>query len=145
MPLLSNDLIADSDLHLINLPAPGEWVKVKRRLSRGDEIDLQKRLITVAVFDGDLPSVPDANKGDAIEAMEFMTLEKAIVAWSFDADLTPANIRALDPESVAKIKEELNTLYPAARTDDERKNSQAPGGAPAEARAKSLSRSNGSA
>ena len=39
MPIIGND-----DLIRIDLPVEGEFVEVKRRLSRGDEIALQKAL-----------------------------------------------------------------------------------------------------
>ena len=54
----------------------------------------------------------------------------AIKKWSFPKPVTTENIRALDPESVAKIKERLNELYEAPRSDDERGNSSANGVAP---------------
>jgi len=147
MPLLSNKYISEDDLETIQLPVVGEWVRVKRRLSRGDEVALQTQLLEFAVFgsDSELPVVPDEKRGPAFEAMEFSMLEKAIVGWSFDAQVDAENIRALDPDSVAAIKDKLSELYPSARTDDDRKNSLAPGGAPLEARESLLVSSNGSA
>lgn len=116
MPLIGSD-----DLVQIDLPADGEWVKVKRRLSRGDEIAVQQALIRGGQFVGSEISGVDAES--AIEAAEFATLDVAIKAWSFDAPIEPRHIRALDSDSVAAIKARLGELYPAPRTDDDRKNS----------------------
>jgi len=123
MPLVRND-----DLVRIDLPAEGEWVMVKRRLSRGDEIAVQQAplrgsRVSASNSDGTVTASTDAS--DAIEAREFFMLELVIRSWSFDVPVTPRAIRELDGESVDAIKVALNELY-APRTDDERKNSVGP-------------------
>lgn len=124
MPLLRND-----DLVRIDLPADGEWVDVKRHLSRGDQVAVQRAsvqgaVLTRAVLTGGVSDV-QMDAGAAIEAAEFAALEIAIRAWSFDVPVTPEAIRSLDGDSIDAIKVRLNELY-APRTDDERKNSVGP-------------------
>jgi len=112
-------LIDDSETVRIDLPAQGEWVEVRKRLSRGDEIAIQRRLLTGAEVTAS--GLERLAAPEIIEAAEFATLEVAIRAWSFPEPVTPDNIRRLDPESVAALKAALNELYPAQRTEDERR------------------------
>lgn len=115
MPLLRND-----DLVRIDLPAPGEWVEVKRRLSRGDEVAIQRSLLAGATLVAG--GMPQLDAGAAIEAATFGTLDCAIRSWSFGVPVTPEAIRQLDGESIDAIKAALNALYPEARTEEERGN-----------------------
>jgi len=128
-------LIRDDDLVRIDLPAEGEFVEVKRCLSRGDAIKVQQAITQGArVTQG---GEMDLSVGTAIEAAEFATLDVAIKRWSFAEPVTPENIRALDEDSVAAIKTRLNELYPAARSEDEQKNSSVNGAAPRRVRERS--------
>ena len=105
----------------VDLPAAGEWVDVRAHLSRGDEIEIRRRLVAGArVVPGSELMALDA--ADAVEAAEFARLELAIIAWSFDPAVTPTSIRQLDGESVDAIKGRLDQLY-APRTDAEKKGS----------------------
>lgn len=130
MPLIRND-----DLVRIDLPVEGEWVEVKRRLSRGDEIAVQRALTSGSTITAGTSALMDLSGPEVIEAAEFAGLDVAIKAWSFAEPVTPANIRALDPASVDAIKSRLNELYEAPRTDDERKNLSANGSTPSRAKA----------
>lgn len=135
MPLIGND-----DLVRIDLPAEGEWVDVKRKLSRGDEIALQKALTVGAKLSaGTVTTSMDLNAPEVIEAAEFAGLDVAIKAWSFPEPVTPANIRALDPESVAIIKARLNEMYEPPRNEEERRNLAANGSTPRKVKALSPS------
>lgn len=118
----------DDDLVRIDLPGEGEWVEVKRHLSRGDHVAIQRAVFggTPIRATGDAPGIGDADFGAMLEAAEFATLDVAIKRWSWPDDVTPARIRELDEESVAAIKERLSELY-EPRTDDERKNSSGNG------------------
>lgn len=118
MPLIGTD-----DRARIDLPTDGEWVEVKRRMSRGDEIAVQRMALRGLQVDPTNPKhVIVSDPGEAVEAAEFATLDVAILAWSFDVPVTPEAIRRLDPDSVAAIKARLADLYPAPRTEDDRKN-----------------------
>lgn len=116
-------LIRSDDRVRIDLPAAGEWVEVKRRLSRGDQIAVQKAITKNAriIAGAAQPSI-ELDGAEVVEAAEFAALEVAIKAWSFPEPVTAENIRALDPESVACIKDRLNELYEPPRTDDEKGN-----------------------
>ena len=150
MPLVRND-----DLVRIDLPAEGEWVEVKRRLSRGDEIAVQKSLMAGLKLPPELiarlaergltaAKVGEAVMGHGIDAAQFIegaqfaTLDVAIKAWSFGETVTPEAIRALDGESIDAIITRLNEMYPGPRTDDGRKNLSGSGAAPSSAEAPSL-------
>lgn len=156
MPLLRND-----DLVRIDLPAEGEWVEVKRRLGRGDEVAVQKAIMTGLKLPAEIitrlaePGLTAAKLGEAVmsqgidaatflEGAQFATLEVAIKAWSFDDEVTPEGIRELDGESIDVIVARLNDLYPGPRTDDDRKNSSASGRAPSSAEASPPVNSDGS-
>ena len=131
MPIIGND-----DLIRIDLPVEGEWVEVKKRLSRGDEIALQKALTVGAKLTaGGVVTTMDLDAPEVIEAAEFAGLDVAIKKWSFPQPVTPENIRALDPASVICIKERLNEMYEPPRSDDESKNSSANGRQPRRERA----------
>lgn len=124
-------LIREDDVVRIDLPAEGEWVEVKARLSRGDSIAIQQALYAGQRSTGG--RVPDVDFVQALDVAEFATLERAIRAWSFEEPVSPANIRALDEASVDAIKARLNELYGEHRTDDERKNSSGDGQTPSSA------------
>lgn len=124
MPLLGN-----TDLVRIDLPAEGEFVMAKRKLSRGDRLTVQQaalvgsRLTTTQDLNLDAPEV--------LAAAEFAMLDIAIKVLCVSVregsppesmDATPALIRQLDEDSIDCIKERFEEMYPAPRTDDERKN-----------------------
>ncbi len=129
MPLLSIDEPLRFDL-----PAAGEWVKLKRRLSRGDEVSLIASYLrhrigwvdedgTVKLMDGvrfedGIVRATDAfDAAELLEVLEFGVAERAIVAWSFDAPITPEAVRWLDPASIRAIRQRCSELYPAAGSD----------------------------
>jgi hypothetical protein len=128
----------------IQLPAEGEWVDVKPRLSKADERAVFKRLLgdteisplRAIEFDGkpeaevaaELLGEVRMNAAELIEEMTWAGLEQALVAWSFyEGKPQPADIRDLDQESFDVIVARLNELYPGARSDDDRKNSASNG------------------
>lgn len=144
----------------INLPTPGEWVEVKPRRSKADEAALYKRMLggveisplQAATFDGktqaeiaaELLGDTRLNAADLVDEMTWAGIETAIVAWSFyDGKPLPEDIRDLDPDSYDVIVARLNELYPAARTDDDRKNSVSGGPMPSSAGAASPESSTG--
>lgn len=125
MPLQKTD---DRDLEHIDLPAEGEWVEVKRRLGKDDEREITRRmLLGQKVTPGQ--ALDDWDAGEMHDRATFSTIEVALKKWSFTEPITPANIRALDDDSLAVITAKLDELYPAPRTDDEVKNSSAPSAA----------------
>lgn len=128
-------LISDSDLVRIDLPAPGEYVMVKEKLSRGDRVRVQQALV------GEARVVSGANSMDLsasaiMDAAEFATLDIAIKQMFLvvtkggepaHVEPTSANIRKLDPASVDCIKAALEELYPVELSEDECRNLSANG------------------
>ena len=113
-------LIRDDETVRIDLPADGEWVEVKARISRGDRVRIQQMTIGHArMRPGD--ATPELAVGDLLEAAEFATLETVMRSWSFSEPLTPENIRRLDDESMDALKQRLNELYD--RPESEKKDS----------------------
>lgn len=124
MPLYGN-----TDLVRIDLPAEGEYVMAKRKLSRGDRLQVQQaalvgsRLTTATDLSLDAPEV--------LAAAEFAMLDIAIKVMCVSVrdglppesmDATPPLIRQLDDDSIDCIKERFEEMYPAPRSDDDRKN-----------------------
>lgn len=109
-------LISDDDRERIDLPAPGEWVEVKRRLSRGDRLRVQQ-----AAYRSQRLGQPqgDPLMVDLLEAAEFALLDLVIKTWSFDVPVTPEAIRKLADEDVDAIKARCNVLY-TPRTEEEK-------------------------
>lgn len=119
-------LIRDDDLVRIDLPADGEWVEVKARLSRGDEMAIQRAIV------GDIAIVPGGNVGAVnaaqyLEAAEFAVIDAAVRRWSFDEPVTRENIRQLDSASIDALKAALDELYPGPRKEEDRGNSSGSG------------------
>jgi hypothetical protein len=115
-------LIDPNDTIRIDLPTPGEWVEVRRQLSKGQEVEMRKSMLAE-------PPVCDATQGIRLddlrvdwEAFELKIIELAIVRWSFPEPVTPENIRRLDIDSANYLYKRLNELY-ASRSPEERKNS----------------------
>lgn len=137
-------LIGDRDLIRIDLPAEGEWVEVKRKLSRGDEIAVQQAVASTATLkmSGGSTTADDADfgmdAGAAIEAAEFALLDIAIKAWCFPDPPTKANIRKLDPESVEALKGRLDEMYEKPLSEDESRNLERNGATPSSEREESL-------
>ena len=122
-------LIDPNDTVRIELPADGEWVDARARLSRGDQIAVQRAIIGhTRVRPGSVESI-DVDASELMDAAEFAILDVAIRAWSFPVAVTPENIRRLDEESVDAIKERLNELYPV-RSEEEKKDLSGSGPTP---------------
>lgn len=128
----------------VELSTPGEWVDIKTRLSRGDQLELQSRLMAgiklrneVEAMKGlpdldtlgsaeaaarlvDLSGI-DLNK--AIADIEFAKFEVGVIDWSFahgaePVELTAENIRELDEVDVEIISAKMAEMY--ERSDDAR-------------------------
>ena len=116
MPLIGND-----ELVTIELPAAGEWVRVKRHQSKGDEVAVMRAAArgSTIVPGGEI----ELHGDELIEATTFAVLDVVLKQWSFVQPVTPENIRRLDAASVDRIVEQINVLdlYPGARSDDEKK------------------------
>lgn len=105
----------------IDLPTPGEWVEVKSALSRADEREVQRRVLSAARVDvGGNAVAVELDAGRAYDAAEFAALEIAIQRWSFAEQITPATLRCLDDASLAAIKARLNELYPGPLAEAEK-------------------------
>lgn len=116
-------LIRDDEVVRIDLPAPGEWVEVKARLSAGDKNRIKKvTLGNAKMRPGDTPELAIS---DLLDGADFAALEVAIRGWSFPDPVTAENIRCLDEDSVEALKTRLNEMY--ERSDDEKKDSAASG------------------
>lgn len=104
----------------VQLSTPGDWVEVKTRLSKGDMTRMESAAFRLRVA---VTERQEANADIDYEATIFTGLEVGIVAWSFPEPVTPANIRALDPDDYDIIAARINELW-SARKDDDRKNSR---------------------
>lgn len=128
MPLL---LVSDSDVERIELPAPGEWVDVKRRFGMDEDREVTRLILNVrrvrAEEIGKAMADLELGAGDIIDLARFAKMQVAIKAWSFDAPITARTVRALDDASLAAITVRLEELYGEPRSDDDRKNSSEPG------------------
>lgn len=131
MPLL---LVPDTDVERIELPAPGEWVDVKRRFGTDDDREVTRLILNVRRVRteelGQAMADLELGVGDVIDLARFAKMQVAIKAWSFDAPITARTVRALDDASVAAITARLEELYGEPRSDDDRKNSSEPGAPP---------------
>ena len=114
-------LISDTDLETIELPAEGEWVKIKTHLSRGDEVAVQRAVlrgarapVSAATTEANFAGSIDVEA--AYDAGEVALLEIVIKEWSFDVPVNPRNIRTLDPASVEAIEVACDAQYPPMRT-----------------------------
>lgn len=136
-------LISDDELVRIDLPAEGEWVEVKARVSRGDEIAVRQAWADGARLGSNL-ALEEMNPATVLEAMEFATLDRVLKRWSFDVPVTPENIRRLDAESMDAIKARLNEIHPGPRGDDEARNSESSGAMQSSVEAESPLHSGGS-
>lgn len=127
MPLLGKETVT------IPLTVEGEWVRVKRYLTRSDRNHIRGMAIDLRlVIDGDgNASLPDGlglSSGDVLDSLDFGVLERAIVEWCFPEPVTPETIRMLTEADVDLLKAECGRLYDAsAPTPDERKNADGPG------------------
>lgn len=140
-------LIFDDDLHdlvPVELPAAGEWVELRPRLSKRAAQDAQRA--TLAGMTLDKSALAGAAEGnlsqlDVVRALEidferaleggtFALLERAIARWRLKArgewvteteyPITAENVEALDSESFDAIVAVANRLY-GARTEGERR------------------------
>ena len=134
MPLVGNETTEP-----IALTTPGEWVKLKRRLSRGDQSDIDKRILrSINIDPNDLPAMqgrggPELiamlvghgmSVADLIDEYTWGTLYIALAEWSFyEGKPRVEDIRSLTPEDFDIITAAANDLYPGARTADDEKKS----------------------
>lgn len=104
-------LIREDDVVRIDLPA-GEWVDVKRQLSKGDRTRITAAAIRmrVAIGSGDVAGEQTFDEA-TYDAVTFRALEIALRRWSFDDPITPENIRRLDEASYDRIAEETKRLW----------------------------------
>jgi hypothetical protein len=131
-------LVRDDDVVRIDLPEPGEWVEVKRRMGKGDMAraqDASARGSRISMNGGGATDGLIIGEG-AVDRATFALLEIAIRRWSFEEPVTPETIRQLDEDSYDAIIEQMNVLY-ARRGADERKNSNGAGTTPSSAEATS--------
>lgn len=120
MPLVTVETVR------VELPTPGEWVDVKRALSKGDATRIEGaafKLRASLVAGG---AAPDVDASLDYEASVFAGLETGIVAWSFPEPVTPENIRRLSEEDYDVITARVNDLWQPRGADD-RKNSRGNG------------------
>jgi len=123
-------LLRDNDLVRIDLPAEGEYVMAKRKLSRGDRIRIAQAIFKDGRISAEstLGSV-ELGAPDVLEAMTFATLDIAvrqlhvrIGEGEFETlDATPEAIRELDGDSIDHLVEQMGKLYPV-RSDADRAN-----------------------
>lgn len=124
---------SNSDLVRIDLPAPGEWVEVKRVLGRDDERAISARLLRGQMVTRPGEPMEAFDAGVLYENAIFSTFAVAIKRWSFDEPVTLENIRALDDASVQAISDWMKVHYRGPRAEDDAKNSGGPGLTPSSA------------
>src|SRR3990172_6259750 len=130
MPLVNN-----AEPVRVELTTPGEWVDLKRRQSKGDQVRVQAAGLRLQMSqNGDITGGNiEATAQEVMESVTFLALEIGIVAWSFPEALTKENIRLLDPDDYALIVKAADELW-APRSDDERGNSSGDGVTPSQER-----------
>jgi len=113
-------LVRDDDLVQIDLTTPGEWVKVKRRLSVGEREKLKSHGLSAQMrYVSNRPELEMEMTAKLIEGMSFIGLEIGIKAWSFPEPLTANKLRLLDPRDFDHITKAVNDLWDD-RTDEEK-------------------------
>lgn len=112
----------------VDLPTPGEWVDVKRRLSKGDQTRIAGAAFKLRAGVS-RAGAADVDAAIDYEATVFTGLDVGIVSWSFSEPVTPQNIRALDQESYDVIAAACNELW-EPRKEEDRKNSSGNGAPP---------------
>ena len=117
MPLVNN-----AEPVRVELTTPGEWVDLKRRQSKGDQVRVQAAGLRMQMSqNGDITGVNiEATAEEVMESVTFLALEIGIVAWSFPEALTRENIRLLDPDDYALIVKAADELW-SPRSDAEKK------------------------
>lgn len=110
-------LVDKTDVVRVDLSTPGDWVDLRRRLSKAEQLRISARVIAVGTLDGASPDIAE----EKLMEVNFIGLEIGVVAWSFPEDLTPANLRELDLDDYNILAEKTAELW-KLRTDDERKN-----------------------
>lgn len=121
MPLLNT-----VETERFELPAPGEWVDLRTRLSAGD-----RRRLQAASFKAQATLRMAAEKGagsdlevpfdlaEVMSAAAFAGVELGVIAWSFDAPVNAENIAKLDEDSFNAIAARLDVLW-APRSEAEK-------------------------
>lgn len=128
MPLLDRGS-ADTVRVPVTVGGEAHWVDIKARPSVADRREIQRRILNATHGRALIDSMATGQAGDVVEMTEFVTLELAVVAWSDDAPVTPANLRALPDEVLEALRAAINDHWPSRRTDEQAKNSSG-GGAP---------------
>lgn len=112
-------LVRDDDVERINLTTPGEWVDVKRRLSKGDRVRLTGAAMSMQLrVQGRDIEGEQTFGADALDAITFRGLELGVKAWSFDVPVTLENIRKLDEADYDLLSEECNRLWKPITADE---------------------------
>lgn len=129
-------LVSKTDAVRVDLSTPGEWVELKRRMSKGEQTRVQACGLKLKMTtNGSVMGVDaDMDAEQVLDGVTFLALELGIVGWSFPEELTAENIRLLDPDDYEIIRVQADELW-APRTDDERKNLSANGVTPRKERA----------
>lgn len=117
----------------IELPTEGEWVEVKGMLSRSDEREIQRRMMSAAKTDARLNAIEGYDVGIAYDVAEFATLEQVFIKGRVHDErgtlvaMHAGMLRDLDDASLEHLRAELNALYPAPLDEDDAKNSTGDG------------------
>lgn len=114
------------DLIHIDLPAEGEWVKILPSLGRSHREEINTRVMARMRVLG----LSAENDPLLLTEAALVGLSVIIRAWSFPEPITIESVRRLDEASQGAVFERMATTYQPPRTDDERKNSSAPGATP---------------
>lgn len=109
-------LVRDDDLVRVELSTPGEWVEVRRQLSAGE----LRRLAGVAtaarpLVDGNV-TIQEA--AGLMDSLGFAGLEIGIRRWSFEAEVTPENIRRLSQDDYELVSERCDDLWKTRSSDE---------------------------
>ncbi len=124
----------------IQLPTEGEWVKVLKTLGATHKQEIATRTAARVRFLGLPFSETDPI---VIQEASYATLSVVIREWGWKQPITMETVRGLDDDSTTAIFARMGELYPADRTEDERKNSSGDGAEPSSAAAPSQTSSAG--
>ena len=109
---------------------PGEWLKLRRlswrELDEAKEAQVGKVMKKISALGADLvtaiqsaTTVPHQDQAKAYD--RGTVLRAGIIGWSYDADVTPENIDALDPETADWAFDEILALS-SPESDGDKKN-----------------------
>ncbi len=108
------------ELEVVEDPALGdEWIEVKARLPYYEYRAYMKKINRYTSYD----SKGNVKLKDEVFDLDKELLQKVIVAWSEDAEITPENIDRLPNKVITQLLTKIKKLYGFASTATEEEES----------------------